>query len=93
MMQMRGRKRFASITSSFLIELATHAAMGVAIGLGFALALVSFDGLGLKGLIARSVDPHSTTVVFVATITLAVAIGATLTGFILSMMDKSGRDG
>ncbi len=85
---MRSRKRSASMNASALLEMAGHAAMGAALGLGFALALMFFEGFGLKPLIAHSVDPQWTAVVFAGTFTLVFAVGATLTGFVLTQMDK-----
>jgi hypothetical protein len=92
MMQMRSRKPLSLVTPSLLMELAAHAAMGVAIGLAFALMLISFDAFGLKALIAHSVDPRSTREILAGAITLAFAVGATLTGFVLTMMERSERD-
>jgi hypothetical protein len=88
---MRGRKRPALIDVSILLELAGHAAMGAALGLGFSLALMFFDAFGLKSLIAGSVDPGSTARVLVGTFTLVFAVGASLTGFVLTMVERGER--
>ena len=85
---MHGRKRPALIDASILLELAGHAAMGAAVGLGFSLALMIFDAFGLKALIASSVDPRSTALVLVGTFTLAFAVGASLTGLVLTMVER-----
>jgi hypothetical protein len=86
---MRGRKRPALIDASILLELAGHAAMGAALGLGFSLALFFFDVFGLKSLIAASADPRSTALVLVGTFTLAFAVGASLTGLVLTMVERA----
>jgi uncharacterized membrane protein YqjE len=89
---MPGRKRVPLIPPTLLVELAAHAAMGVAIGLAFALTLIFFDAFGLKVLIAHSIDPQWTRETFAGAITLIFAIGATLTGLVLTMMERSERD-
>ena len=55
--------------------------MGVALGLGFWLALALIDTSTLAVLIAHSSDPKTTTVILVSFFTLAFGVGATLTGF------------
>ena len=85
---MRSRKRSVSIDASVVLETAGHAVMGAALGLGFSLVLMFFDRFGLKPLIAQAVDPQWTATVFAGTLTLAFAVGATLTGFVLTMMEK-----
>jgi hypothetical protein len=84
---MRPRKRSALLNPSIMLEMACHAAMGVALGLGFALALTFSDAFGIATLIAHSPEPRMTLTVFVGMFTLAFAIGATLTGFVFTMME------
>ena len=88
---MRGRKRQALINASILLELAGHAAMGAALGLGFCLGLMFFDAFELKSMIAASVDPRSTAIVLVGTFTLAFAVGASLTGLVITIVDRGER--
>lgn len=85
---MRSRKRSALIDVSLIFGMAGHAAMGAALGLGFSLLLIGFDRFGLRPLIVHTVDPQRTTVVLAGTLMLVFAIGATLTGFVLTMMEK-----
>src|SRR5207237_5693236 len=66
---------------AILLELACHSLMGVALGLGFTLALTLIDAFGIATLIAHSFEPRITFAVFVGTFTLAFGVGATLTGF------------
>ena len=82
------KRRSAVLKPAILIELACHTFMGTALGLGFAFALTQVDAFGISTLIAHSLDPHMTFVVFVGTFTLAFAVGATLTGFVFSMMEE-----
>ncbi len=64
-----------------MFKMACHTAMGVALGLGFWLALALIDTSTLAVLIAHSSDPKTTTVILVSFFTLAFGVGATLTGF------------
>ncbi len=82
------KRRSAVLKPAILIEIACHTFMGTALGLGFAFALTQVDAFGISTLIAHSPDPHMTFVVFVGTFTLAFAVGATLTGFVFSMMEE-----
>ena len=91
-MGMRDKKRPALTVPWILVELAGHATMGLALGLGFSLALIFLDASGVRSLIAHSVDPRSTMVIFAATFALALAVGATLTGFVLTMIERNERD-
>jgi uncharacterized membrane protein YqjE len=85
---MRRRKHFALMDLSLMLAMAGHAFMGAAIGLGFSFVLIFFDRFGLKPLIIHAADPQWTAVVFAGTMTLVFAVGSTLTGFVLTMMDK-----
>ncbi len=88
---MRSRKGSISVDMPFVLALAGHAAMGAAIGLGFSLVLILFDRFGLRPLIMHSVDPRWTAVVFAGAMMLVFAVGASLSGFVLLMMDKHRR--
>lgn len=85
------RKRPALIDASMLLEVAGHAAMGAAVGLAFCLGLMVFDAFQLKATIAGSIDPGSTRVVIVGTFMMAFAVGASLTGLVLSILDRGER--
>jgi hypothetical protein len=82
------KKRSALIKPAILIELACHTFMGTALGLGFAFALTQVDAFGISRLIAHSLDPHMTFIIFVGTLTLSFAVGSTLTGFVFTMMEE-----
>ncbi|MGJ4931748.1 hypothetical protein ACQR1I_08490 [Bradyrhizobium sp. HKCCYLS2038] len=82
------KKRRALIDPAILIELACHAFMGTALGLGFAFALTHMDTFGISRLIAHSVEPNMTLTIIVAALTLSFAVGATLTGAVFTMMEE-----
>ena len=82
-------RRQATIRRSGLIlAVASHAAMGVSLGLVFALVLTSTPFFGVLPLINMSVDPATTMTTFVGTAALMFGVGAALTGFILVMEDR-----
>ena len=76
---MRPKRPLALLKPSVLLGLASHTAMGIALGLAFALVLSFADAFGIMGLIAHSADPRTTMIVFVGSFTLAFGVGATLT--------------
>jgi hypothetical protein len=86
---MRSKKPSAIFQPSLLLRLGGHAAMGFAMGLAFALALTLIDAFGVTALVASSADPSTATVILVGTCALTFSVGATLTGFILLMMEDS----
>jgi hypothetical protein len=71
----------------FVLEMACHSLMGIALGLGFSFALAFID-TSLAVLIAHSSEPRSTTITLVSFFTLAFGVGATLTGFVFTMMEE-----
>jgi hypothetical protein len=85
---MRTNKPSAWIRPSLLLGLASHAAMGIAMGLAFAFILTLIDTIGVMTLINHSADPKTTMLVFVGSFTLAFGIGATLTGLVFMMMEE-----
>ena len=84
----RPNKRSALLKAVIFMELACHCLMGIALGFGFALALTLIDAFGIATLVAHSLEPQTTLAVFVGTFTLAFAVGATLTGFVFTMMEQ-----
>ena len=60
----------------------------VVVGLGFAFALTKLDAFGIASLITHSVEPMMTVTIFVSVMTLSFAVGATLTGFVFTMMEE-----
>lgn len=84
---MRTRKPSGLLTPSGILGLVGHAAMGIAMGLGFALILIVMDPSGIATLIDHSGSQGLT--VFVGSLVLTFAIGATLTGAVFIMMDDN----
>jgi hypothetical protein len=74
--------------AAFVLEMACHTLMGLALGLGFSFALACIDTSSLAVLIAHSSEPKATTITLVGFFTLAFGVGATLTGFVFTMMDE-----
>ncbi len=85
---MRPKKRSNLPDAGKVFAVATHAAMGVALGLVFALILTWTPFFGVLALIRLSDDPQVTLATFVGTVVVMFGIGAALTGFIL-MMEES----
>jgi hypothetical protein len=86
--QRRPNRRSSFLNPVILMELACHCIMGVALGLGFALALTFIDAFGIATLIAHSLEPRTARAIFVGTFTLAFGVGATLTGFVFTMTQE-----
>lgn len=84
-------KRSALLNPTIVLELACHTVMGIALGLAFALALVFADAFGIATQIAQGSLRNMTLGTFVATSTLAFAIGTTLTGFVFTLMHERDR--
>src|SRR5258705_734477 len=85
---MRTRKPSAWLRASVLLGLASHTAMGIAMGLAFAFVLTLIDAIGVMALINHRADPKTTMLVFVGSLTLAFGVGATLTGLVFMMMEE-----
>ena len=77
---MHTKKLSGLITPSGLLKLGSHAAMGVAMGLAFALVLMLADPSGIATLIAHG--GTQAVAVFVGTLVLTFGIGATSTGLV-----------
>jgi hypothetical protein len=84
---MRTKKPSAWIRPAVLLGLASHTAMGVAMGLAFAFVLTLIDTIGVMALINHSADPKTAMLVFVGSFTLAFGVGATLTGLVFMVME------
>ena len=82
---MRAKKPAGLASRSGLLKLGGHAAMGVAMGLGFALLLTLIDPAGIATLVDHGGRQAIT--VFVGTLVLMFGIGATLTGAVFIMME------
>jgi hypothetical protein len=66
----------ALLKPSVLLELASHAAMGIALGLTFSLILIITPAFGVSALIAMGSNPHDTMLTFVGTCALMFGVGA-----------------
>jgi len=73
----------------FAFELAGHAAMGTAMGLGFCFLLLLTARQDLVNLIAHNPDPKFTAMLLIGFTSLVFAVGATLTGMVLMTMEES----
>jgi len=82
------RDKKSSVDASIVLQMACHTAMGIALGLAFSFALALIDRSALAVLIAHSSEPTTTTIILVSFFTLAFGVGATLTGFVFTMIDK-----
>lgn len=74
---------------SLAVELAGHAAMGTAMGLGFCLLLLLTARQDLVNLIAHNPDSKFTAMLLIGFTSLVFAVGATLTGMVLMTMEES----
>jgi hypothetical protein len=71
------------------LELAGHAAMGTAMGLGFCLLLALTVRPDLANLIAHDATPKVTAIALIGFTSLMFAVGATLTGMVLMNLEES----
>jgi hypothetical protein len=81
------RIKTSALWLTSVLKLASHATMGVAMGLVFTLVLSIADPAGIMTLIRHSASPGPTWSMFVGTVVLTFAIGATLTGIIFIMTE------
>ncbi len=84
---MRTKQRTGLASPSGLLRLANHTAMGVAMGLAFALMLVLINPAGVVTLIEHS--GRQAVAVFVGTLVLTFGIGATLTGAVFILTEDN----
>ncbi len=80
---MRVKKRSNLPKAGVAVAVANHAAMGIALGLVFALILTKIPFFGVGALIDLSDHPQATLAMFVGTVMVMFGIGAALTGSIL----------
>jgi hypothetical protein len=83
----RPKKRSASIKPSLLLEVSSHIAMGIAVGLAFAFLATHITALGIATLINDSPTPDVVMVLFVGTCAITFGIGATLTGLAITLTE------
>jgi len=82
---MRIKNRSELVSPSGLRRLVCHTAMGAAMSLGFALMRILIDTAGIAPLIVH--DGSQATAVFVGTLVLPFAIGATLSGAVFILIE------
>jgi hypothetical protein len=85
-MLMPSRKPSSS-RASLALELASHAAMGIALGLGFCFALVLIEPASVAALIGHGDQPPTTAIVLLGFFASMFGVGATMTGLVFSTMD------
>lgn len=81
---MHTKKPSGLVTPSGLLKLVSHAAMGIAMGLAFALILIVTNPSGVATLIDHGGQGITAVV---GTLVLTFAIGATLTGVVFIMTE------
>ena len=84
---MRTKSLAALLKLSVLLELACHAAMGVALGLTFSFILIITPRV--SALIALASNPHDIRLTLVATCALMFGMGAALTGLVFKVTEDS----
>jgi hypothetical protein len=81
------KKPSGLVTRTGLLKLFGHAAMGVALGLGFALILILMERSGVAVTVDRGGSQIS--LEFVGTLVLSFGIGATLTGAVFMLTEDN----
>jgi hypothetical protein len=77
--------------ASLALEVASHAVMGIALGLGFCFALLLIEPATIGALIGHTDQPGTTAVMLVSFFALLFGVGATMTGLIFTTMDGADR--
>ncbi len=75
-------------SAAIALEMVCHSLMGIALGLAFSLVVTRIGTSFLAVLLAHSSEPTRTSIILVSFFTLAFGVGATLTGFVFTMMDE-----
>jgi hypothetical protein len=75
------------IKLSLLLEVTSHTAMGIAVGLAFAFLATHITALGIPTLINYSPTPDVVMIMFVGTCAITFGIGATLTGLAITLTE------
>src|SRR5258708_21454450 len=89
----RPKKRLIKL--SLLLDVTSHTAMGIAVGLAFAFLATHITALGIATLINYSPTPDVVMIMFVGTCAITFVIGATLTGLAITLTedpDTTGRE-
>jgi hypothetical protein len=87
----RPKKRSALIKPSLLLEVSSHTAMGIAVGLAFAFLVTHITALGIATLINESPTPDVVMMMFVGTCAITFSIGATLTGLAITLTEDRSK--
>lgn len=85
------RNKPRQTASSLALELAGHAAMGVALGLGLCFALLLIEPAVVGTLISHTDQPKTTAAMLASFFALLFGAGATMTGIIFTTMDRTDR--
>jgi len=83
------KKPAALLRPSVLVELASQATMGVALGLTFSLILITTPVFGVSGLIAFGSNPYDIMQMLAFTCALTFGLGATLTAVVFKLTEDS----
>jgi hypothetical protein len=75
--------------TSLALELASHTAMGVALGLGFCFALLLIEPASVGALISHTDQPKAIAMILASFFALLFGVGATMTGIIFTTMDRA----
>jgi hypothetical protein len=75
------------IKPSLLLEVISHTAVGIAVGLAFAFLTTHVTALGIATLINDSPTPDVVMIMFVGTCAITFGIGATLTGLAITLTE------
>jgi len=90
---MRPKKRPLLMKATLLLDLAGHAAMGVAVGLAFAFIVTHIAASDIATLINHSATPAANLLTFVGTCATTFGIGATLTGLVIALTEDHDTGG
>jgi hypothetical protein len=83
----RPKKRSSLIKPSLLLETISHTAVGIAVGLAFALLATHITAFGIATLINDSPTPDVVMIMFVGASAMTFGIGATLTGLAITLTE------
>jgi hypothetical protein len=90
-MEMSTRRRSVLTPKSVVVGLASHAGMGIALGLVLAGALIWMPAFQVASLIDHSMEPWSIKSIIVGTLVATFGIDAALTGFLLTLSEGRAR--
>jgi hypothetical protein len=85
-------RKTPSSRASLAFELASHAAMGIALGLGFCFAMVLIEPASVAALIGHGEQPQTTAIMLLCFFALMFGVGATMTGLVFSTMDPDRQN-